>query len=313
MKTKTAFLILLCFFTFNLFSQDTIVKHDRTIIISKVLEISPKEISYSIYNSTDGSSFTLSKSEISSITYSNGTKELFNTAEEKIITKKQEEPSFTEPTEKEKPAPSRIEIRNSKKHRLTISTSLYPLFIYEEIINIDYCYRYRHSFGFSLGQVYPNSKLEVNILASDQTVDPGLIYNGYSARLNYKCFITNNRRLSLSTQLLYKTLSYRNHLFMNMNDGTNYYVLRSEDAKVFGIDLLQSFQITKPQSLLNLEVFTTIGYRYWVRDYTTFETYVEHIGRTFNDPEHPLGTYQLKQYKIWLSIGLKLGINTFFK
>lgn len=310
MKTKIAF-ISFYFFTFNLFSQDTIVKLDRTIIISKVLEITPTEISYSLYNTPDGGSLTISKSDISSITYSNGTKELFNT---KII-ESQEEHSNTKQTVIKKPPCSPLDIENYKKHRLSISTNLFPLFIYERIIYIDYCYKYRHSFGFSLGQEYPNSKLEVNILALDQTVDPGLIYKGYSARLNYKCFITPNRKLSISAQLLYKTLSYRNHLFMNMNDGTAYFVLRSEDAKVFGIDLLQCFQITKPQSLLNLEVFTTIGYRHWIRDYTTFETYIDyHIPHyNYNDPAHPLGTYQLKQHKIWFSIGLKLGINTFFK
>ena len=311
MKTKIA-LLSLCFYTFNLLSQDTIVKLDRTIIISKVLEIGPKEISYSLYNSPDSTAFVLAKSEIESITYRNGTQEIFNTKKEKII-EKQSYHSSSESTKKEIARASPIEIRNTRKHRFTISTSLFPLILYERIIYIDYCYKYRHSFGFSIGQEYPNSKLEVNILALDQTVDPGLIYEGYSTRLNYKCFITNNRRLSLSTQLLYKTLNYRNHLFMNMYDGTSYFVLRSEDAKVFGIDLLQCFQITKPQSILNLEVFTSIGYRYWARDYTTFETYIEHIGRPFIDPEHPLGTYQMNQNKIWFSIGLKLGLNTFLK
>ncbi|OFY85947.1 MAG: hypothetical protein A3F72_16255 [Bacteroidetes bacterium RIFCSPLOWO2_12_FULL_35_15] len=303
MKTKIAF-ISLCFFTFNLFSQDTIVKLDRTLIIAKVLEISPTEINYSLYNSQERGSLTISKSEISSITYSNGIKELFNTAEEKIITKKQEEPSFTEPTEKKKPAPSRIETRNSKKHRLSISTSLFPLILYEERIDFDYCYKYRHSFGFSLGNQYPSAIVGVNVLANQQERWPGCVYKGTTFRINYKYFLMERRRLSLSVQLLYKTLSYNNHLYEN-RDGGYWPIISfiSEKAKVYGWDLLIGFQLTKPQSLLNLETFASLGYRRRIRDYTILKI----------NYGYPTGSYHLDQDYPMATIGFKLGINTFFK
>jgi surface polysaccharide O-acyltransferase-like enzyme len=90
MKTRLA-VIILYFFAFNLFSQDTIVKVDKTIIISKVLEISPTEISFTLFNSLEGATFKVAKSEISYITYRNGIKELFNTTKENSITKNQHE------------------------------------------------------------------------------------------------------------------------------------------------------------------------------------------------------------------------------
>lgn len=53
--------------------QDVIVKKDSSTILSKVIEINNAEIKYKKWNNQEGSTYSISRSEVSSINYQNGT------------------------------------------------------------------------------------------------------------------------------------------------------------------------------------------------------------------------------------------------
>jgi len=60
-------------------AQDVIVKKDGSTIISKVLEINPKDVKYKKFSNLKGPTYTIVKSEIMAINYENGEKESFDT------------------------------------------------------------------------------------------------------------------------------------------------------------------------------------------------------------------------------------------
>ena len=62
------------------FAQDTIVKRNNEKIIAKVLEVNQQEVKYKQFTFQDGPTYIVSKSEIKSIRYSNGSKEVFSIA-----------------------------------------------------------------------------------------------------------------------------------------------------------------------------------------------------------------------------------------
>lgn len=59
------------------FSQDVIVKHDGSTILSKVTEIGVSEAKYKKFSNQNGPTYTILKSDILSINYENGEKETF--------------------------------------------------------------------------------------------------------------------------------------------------------------------------------------------------------------------------------------------
>ena len=59
-------------------SQDVILKKDNTTIVSKVLEINTTEIKYKKWSNQDGPIYSISRSEVTRITYQNGEVEKFN-------------------------------------------------------------------------------------------------------------------------------------------------------------------------------------------------------------------------------------------
>lgn len=63
------------------FAQDVIVKKDGSIIMSKVLKISETEIEYRNFDNPDGPIRTVSISNVLSINYQNGEKEMFGDAQ----------------------------------------------------------------------------------------------------------------------------------------------------------------------------------------------------------------------------------------
>lgn len=75
MKYLYAFIII--FLCTNLFCQDTIVMRDNSKLIAKVLEISTTEVKYKRFDNIDGPDYEVSKNDVSSITYSNGLKDMF--------------------------------------------------------------------------------------------------------------------------------------------------------------------------------------------------------------------------------------------
>lgn len=62
-------------------AQDVIVMKDQSTIMSKVLEITSTEIKYKKWNSQDGPTYSIGKSEVLSINYENGEVETFSNNE----------------------------------------------------------------------------------------------------------------------------------------------------------------------------------------------------------------------------------------
>ncbi|MGQ0829286.1 MAG: hypothetical protein ACT4ON_12940 [Bacteroidota bacterium] len=96
---KTYFSVL-AFFIFlipgkSLQAQDTIVKQNKEIVLAKVIEISTSEVKFKRFDLPDGPLFTLVKSEISKIKYSNGTVEEFNTEKKVESTKATDLPDLS--------------------------------------------------------------------------------------------------------------------------------------------------------------------------------------------------------------------------
>jgi hypothetical protein len=65
----------------NAFAQDIITKKIDETIIAKVLEVSKKEIKYKKFDNLDGPTFTIDITDITSIQYQNGTKDVFDRAD----------------------------------------------------------------------------------------------------------------------------------------------------------------------------------------------------------------------------------------
>ena len=69
----------------NVNAQDVIVKKDGTTIMSKVLEVGTSEIKYKRYTYQDGPLFIINKSDVLSINYENGEKDLLSTVSEPSV------------------------------------------------------------------------------------------------------------------------------------------------------------------------------------------------------------------------------------
>ncbi len=75
---RTAILFFLTVFFTQVKAQDTIVKRNGTKIIIKIVEVSSTEIKYKFLDYQEGPLFVIPKWELNSVTYGNGTKELFD-------------------------------------------------------------------------------------------------------------------------------------------------------------------------------------------------------------------------------------------
>jgi hypothetical protein len=62
----------------NANAQDVIVKKDGSTILSKVLEVNQEDIKYKKFSNQNGPTYTINKSEIMSINYENGEKDVFS-------------------------------------------------------------------------------------------------------------------------------------------------------------------------------------------------------------------------------------------
>lgn len=70
-------LLLLCS-TGIAVAQDVIVKRDNTTVLSKVIEVTSTEIKYKKWSNQDGPTYSISRSEVTSINYQNGDVDKFN-------------------------------------------------------------------------------------------------------------------------------------------------------------------------------------------------------------------------------------------
>lgn len=103
------FLVVSCFVK----AQDMIVKKDGSIVKVKVLEVGEDAIKYKKADNPDGPTYSVAKSNLTSINYANGEVEKFDTAE-KVTKKSEDEDEDTEKEEKPKKNPV-LEDENLKK------------------------------------------------------------------------------------------------------------------------------------------------------------------------------------------------------
>ena len=80
MKKLLLFILLLA--AIDVHAQDVIVKKDGSTIISKILEVGTDVIRYKKYSNPDGPIFSISKTDVISINYQNGEKDMFNQTNE---------------------------------------------------------------------------------------------------------------------------------------------------------------------------------------------------------------------------------------
>lgn len=74
-------LLFLSLFHKESHAQDTIFKKNGDMLYTRILEIRPNEISYKLISNPDGPIYLVSPKEIKLIRFSNGTKQLFESAE----------------------------------------------------------------------------------------------------------------------------------------------------------------------------------------------------------------------------------------
>lgn len=76
-----ALLLLHCFLHERVLAQDTLYKKNGELIVAKVQEIRPDEISYKLLSNLNGPIYLVKPGEIQFIRFSNGTKQFFEPAE----------------------------------------------------------------------------------------------------------------------------------------------------------------------------------------------------------------------------------------
>lgn len=81
MKKTISILLFLCVSLITM-AQDVIVKKDGSTILAKVLEVTSADVKYKKHSNVDGPTYTISKTEIQSINYQNGEKDVFDAKEE---------------------------------------------------------------------------------------------------------------------------------------------------------------------------------------------------------------------------------------
>ena len=90
---KLKLLIMFIMTSTAICAQDVIVKKDGSTILSKVLEIESTNIKYKKFSNLNGPVYNVNKSEVFSINYENGEKDVFNT-ESSIQNTTSDEPTF---------------------------------------------------------------------------------------------------------------------------------------------------------------------------------------------------------------------------
>ncbi len=81
MKKALVSLVILCTYAMTVYAQDVIVKKDGSTILSKILEVNPNDVKYKKFSNPNGPTYTIIKSEIMSINYENGDKDVFDKQE----------------------------------------------------------------------------------------------------------------------------------------------------------------------------------------------------------------------------------------
>ncbi len=310
---RTLFILaIICFFSFNIYSQDTICKRNGQILFVKVLEVSSTEITYTRSDMIDGPVFRESKTKIKSISYSNGSKETF--------TSSKPEDDYTNKADYVNSTSSLVKT-NIGKPRLTITVNILPLFFNERSLFIDYCYKERHSVGINVGKYFSNTFLNEFFKNSKWVA-----YSGLTTGLNYKYSFSKKQKYYVGAELIYKYLSYSGYTFIDSKKGNsdiNY--VRSETANVYGLDIMYGSHLAGIENGCDVDFYCGIGYRYRDRNYNTLSC----SGGGFNGPSSngygnpnyvtppkviyfPLGTFHTTEQYPTIVLGLKIGVNVFF-
>lgn len=125
---------LLAIFLFGLagtaVSQDVILKKDNTTVLSKVLEINNTEIKYKKWSNQDGPTYSISRSEVTSINYQNGDVEKFtdNAATTPIPQQTIIYPQVQTPTVESQPEPKQLESPYSRGIHQNFNGMIVPQF-----------------------------------------------------------------------------------------------------------------------------------------------------------------------------------------
>lgn len=77
---KNYLLVLFAIIQLRLIAQDVIYFHNNTQQLAKVMEVNQNEIVYKKASNPDGPVYRINKSDVSSIAYENGGRDLFNTS-----------------------------------------------------------------------------------------------------------------------------------------------------------------------------------------------------------------------------------------
>lgn len=75
---KIYFVLFVSFLSQIVLAQDVIVKRDGSTILSKVLEVNTDDVKYKKFSNLNGPTYTIKKSELFSINYKNGEKDMFD-------------------------------------------------------------------------------------------------------------------------------------------------------------------------------------------------------------------------------------------
>lgn len=85
MKSKLVLFALII--TVNVFSQDQLFKKDNTKLEVKIMEVSPTEIKYKLFNYEDGPTISILKNDVALIIYKNGVHEVIGQPVEQVVVK----------------------------------------------------------------------------------------------------------------------------------------------------------------------------------------------------------------------------------
>jgi hypothetical protein len=287
---KLFILILFLFCGTLLNAQDTIFKKGGGFIPCKVTEVG-EVIIFNQNAAGTNSRFAISKSEINSIHYANGTRDYFNQASQQM-----ENSSMLD----EKPF--------LPLYQVAIYTELMKMVISE--VNIGLTYRFNRYVGLDLnvGHIYYNPVFDPFILSPSQNDWPGTVYKGTSYRLGIKIFPNPGKRNYIAIKGLLKTMYYSGINFLDMTNGYSITTLRSESAVVKGMEVEGGKEFITAEGHLLIEVFYGIGIRLKERNYTT---YSEMLDGRFNVPAgqgaYPIGSFTKTQVFPTLELGFKMG------
>jgi hypothetical protein len=78
---KAILVLVTLFFSYHLFSQDSIITRSGQVIPAKVNEVTQTEVKYRKPSNPDGPLYVMSKSDVVVIEYKNGTKDVFQSSD----------------------------------------------------------------------------------------------------------------------------------------------------------------------------------------------------------------------------------------